>query len=260
MTDDQSLEYAVTNDALTWLGHATTRIDFDNTSILTDPALTTRLAHLRRHHHVDTQQAEDIDLVLISHLHMDHLHIPSLRRVGRRVPVLVPRGGGRLLEKRGFTHIVEVGRGDVVRFGNVEVHAVFADHSDSRGPQYSGTAEALGYVIECDGRRVYFAGDTDYFDDMKAMGPLDAALLPIGGWWNFLGPGHLNPKSAIDAVQALDPKLIVPIHWGTYSPARVTKRPPRWLMAPGTEFAAEMAQTPYVDRLRLLRPGERTAF
>jgi L-ascorbate metabolism protein UlaG (beta-lactamase superfamily) len=65
--------------------------------------------------------------------------------------------------------------------------------------------------------RVYFAGDTDLFDDMREIGPkVDVALIPVAGWGPRLPPGHLNPESAATAVGLLHPKVAVPIHWGTY--------------------------------------------
>ncbi len=73
--------------------------------ILTDPALTARLAHLRRHHLVDVSELERPDLVLISHVHMDHLHVPSLRLLGRDVPLIVPAGAATMLRRRGFRFV-----------------------------------------------------------------------------------------------------------------------------------------------------------
>ncbi len=77
-----------------WLGHASTLVELGGVRFLTDPALTARLAHLRRHHAVDLEVIRDVDVVLISHVHMDHLHVPSLRLLGD-VELVVPAGAGR---------------------------------------------------------------------------------------------------------------------------------------------------------------------
>ena len=65
---------------------------------------------------------------------------------------------------------------------------------------------------------MYFAGDTDLFDDLAAIGPLDLALVPVAGWGAKVGPGHLDPERAAEAVRLLKPKIAVPIHWGTFAP------------------------------------------
>ena len=69
--------------AVSWLGHASVVIDIGGVRFLTDPALTPRLAHLRRHHVVDIDAVAGVDVVLISHVHIDHLHVPSLRLLDR---------------------------------------------------------------------------------------------------------------------------------------------------------------------------------
>jgi L-ascorbate metabolism protein UlaG (beta-lactamase superfamily) len=114
---------------------------------------------------------------------------------------------------------------------------------------------AVGFVIEGEWR-VYFAGDTDLFDQMSELGPLDLALLPVWGWGPTLGPGHLNPRSAAEAVTRLRPRGAVPIHWGTYFPAWAGRDGHRALEAPGHEFAAHAAAlAPDVD-VRVLGSGE----
>jgi L-ascorbate metabolism protein UlaG (beta-lactamase superfamily) len=77
---------------------------------------------------------------------------------------------------------------------------------------------ALGYLIR-GSRQIYFAGDTDLFEGMATLAPrLDIALVPIWGWGPSLGPGHLDPRRAAEALRLLRPRLAVPIHWGTYYP------------------------------------------
>jgi len=101
-------------------------------------------------------------------------------------------------------------------------------------------------------RRVYFAGDTDLFEGMGELGQLDVPLLPVAGWGPRLPAGHLDPVRAVEALALTEPRLAIPIHWGTYAPWRA----PRGDDTPAKAFA-ELAATivPTVD-VRVLRPGE----
>ena len=88
---------------VTWIGHGTALVELDGARLLTDPLLRDRVAHLRRHAPLPPDRdLQGIDAVLLTHLHRDHLDLPSLRRIGKKVPIVVPRGGGRLLLRRGF--------------------------------------------------------------------------------------------------------------------------------------------------------------
>jgi L-ascorbate metabolism protein UlaG (beta-lactamase superfamily) len=241
---------------IVWLGHSTALVELGGLRFLTDPALTPRLAHLRRHHAVDPAVLDDVDVVLISHVHMDHLHIPSLRLLGD-VTVIVPEGAGRLLRRHGFADVAETRAGERVTFGSVTVETVPAIHPAGRGPHSRIAAPAVGYVLSSPHGSVYFAGDTDLFDGMGELPPIDVALLPIAGWGPTLGPGHLDPARAARATDLIRPQLVVPIHWGTYSPITSRRRPPAWLDRPAEQFATALAEAGHADRLRLLRPGGR---
>ena len=77
---------------------------------------------------------------------------------------------------------------------------------------------ALGYLLQ-GSQSVYFAGDTDLFPEMAALGGVDVALLPVAGWGPRLPEGdHMNPRRAAEALKILKPRLAIPIHWGTYTP------------------------------------------
>ena len=206
-----------THRRVTWLGHATVLIDLDGVRLLTDPVLRGRVMHLRRAWSADRRSLRGVDAVLVSHVHFDHLDLPSLEQLGRELPIVVPRGAGGLLRLRRFRHVVEVGVGEEVRMGSVTVVATEAEHDADRGPL--GTkAPSLGYLVR-GSREVYFAGDTDLFDGMADISPrLDLALLPVAGWGPKVGPGHLDPQRAAEALTLLRPEVCVPIHWGTYSP------------------------------------------
>ncbi len=191
--------------SLRYLGHATVLIELAGRRILTDPVLTDRVAFIRRtaaSPDPDHQQA--IDLVLISHGHLDHLHRASLEAVGRDVPTIVPRGMGAMVRRWGFRHVLVADPHERFELGPLTVTATPAVHSGSRPPN-GPRGTALGYLIEAEGRRIYFAGDTDLFDEMETIGQpqLDAALLPVWGWGPRLGPGHMDPERAAAAAALL---------------------------------------------------------
>jgi len=238
-----------------YVGHATVAVDLDGVRLLTDPLLRNRVAHLRRSAPVNMTVRRGIDAVLVSHAHYDHLDLPSLEKLGKKLPVVLPRGLGGLLRKRRFESVVEVEVGEVVRIGQLEIAVVPADHDPGRGP-FGVSARPVGYVVS-GSKRVYFAGDTDLFDGMHELRPLDVALVPIWGWGPGLGPGHLDPESAARAVALLRPRVVVPIHWGTYFPIHLGLRgAPRFLELPPAEFAMHAAETAPDVEVRVLRPGE----
>ena len=250
-----------------FLGHSTVRLEMAGTVVLTDPVLTGRVGPLRR---VSARPAKadhaDVDLVLLSHLHADHLHLPSLRRLPRTARVVVPRGAGWWLRSRGIRNVDELAPDEELEHGDLRVVGVTAAHSghrfgpwSTRGPQ----AQAMGHLIEARGVRVYAAGDTDLFPAMARLPELDVALLPVWGWGPTLGPGHLDPKRAADAVRLLRPRVAVPVHWGTFvvggitrAPAGVGERMRRLLVEPPRRFAAAVAAAGSSTRVVLTEPGE----
>lgn len=240
--------------SITWVGHATVLLEVAGVRILTDPLLTSRVAHLRRR--VPIPALDPVDVVLISHVHMDHLHLPSLRRTAAGARIVVPAGAEGLVGRLGFTEVTPVGVGDAVNVTvDVTVEAVPANHLRGRGPHSRVRADPVGYVVHAGGRSVYFAGDTDLFDEMSELGPIDAALLPTWGWGPTLGERHLDPQSAAVATMRIDPRSVVPIHWGTYSPLRAGRGAPSWLDDPIAAFDAALDGRDLRDRLLVVRPG-----
>jgi L-ascorbate metabolism protein UlaG (beta-lactamase superfamily) len=165
--------------------------------------------------------------------------------------VVAPRGARRLLERRGYRDVVEHGEGETVAFDSVTVTATPAEHSARRLP-FTAEIPALGYLID----GVYFAGDTDVFEGMGTLAPaLDAALLPVAGWGPRVGPGHLDPQRAAEAVQLLRPKVAIPIHWGTYVRIGMS-RDPQVLREPAERFARLAAELAPEVEVRIVAPGE----
>ena len=245
--------------AVQYVGHATTLVDVGGVRLLTDPLLRNRVAHLWRAVKVDPGALRGVDAVLISHLHYDHLDLPSLEKLGREMPVVAPRGAGALIRRKaGVKTVVELRAGEEIAIGAVTVRATKAAHDTGRLPL--GTqAEPLGYVIEGDGRSVYFAGDTDLFDEMAEFAPVDVALLPIWGWGPTMGPGHMDPTRAAQAAALLRAAVAIPIHWGTYYPIHLgLQKPPDFLGTPPALFEQEVISRAPATTVRVLKPGEET--
>jgi L-ascorbate metabolism protein UlaG (beta-lactamase superfamily) len=243
---------------VTWWGHATATVRDSGVTVLTDPLLVRRMAHLRRRRGaLPPPAATDADIVLISHLHADHLHLGSLARVPRGTRVVVPRGapaavgGLRRLGRR--LELVEVSAGEEVEAEGLRIRAVPAEHDGRRLPYGRHRVPALGYVLEGE-CRTYFAGDTGLFDGMAdTVGPVDTALLPVGGWGPHLGEGHLDPAGAARALTLLEPGSAVPVHYGTYWPIGMDAVRPHEFHSPGEEFvrmAARLAPKVTVHRLQ----------
>jgi L-ascorbate metabolism protein UlaG (beta-lactamase superfamily) len=247
-------------DRLFYIGHATTLLRLDGTSILTDPMLRRWLGPLRRQGAEPPRELPRIpDLVLISHLHRDHLDLRSLRRLPRSTPLVVPRGAARWARRSGSDGIREVGRGETISIGAVEVTAVPAVHDGRRG-RWGEEVEPLGYLITGSGRTVYFAGDTDLFPEMSDLGTLDLALLPVWGWGASMGPGHLDPDGAARALRLLRPRLAVPIHWGTFYPIGLRRLRPKPLTEPPLEFARLARELAPEVEVLVLEPGKETSL
>lgn len=251
---------------LTFLGHSTVRVEIGGRVVLTDPLLTGRVGPLRRIGPRPERAAyADVDLVLISHLHGDHLHLPSLRLLPSSARVVVPRGAGAWLRARGVRGVEELAADEELVDGGLRVFGVPAEHSGHRfGPRSTAgpQARAMGHLLEADGRRVYAAGDTDLFDGMAAFGPLDVALLPVWGWGPSLGPGHLDPARAAVAVDRLRPRVVVPVHWGSLAVAGLTAVPGgpgarmrRMLVHPPRVFAATVAARGSGTHVAVTEPG-----
>ena len=234
---------------LRYIGHATVEIELDGVRLLTDPLLRNRVAHLRRAAPVNVRALEQPDVVLFSHAHHDHRDRPSLAFVSA-ARMLAPRGVAAELPG---LHVQEIEAGHQVEVGPLVVRATHAEHEGGRPPRREGPA--LGFAI-LGSRRVFFAGDTDLFGEMEGLVPdLDLALLPIWGWGATLGRGkHMNPERAAEAVRRLKPKVVVPIHWGTYRPFHRSRRA-EFLRLPAVAFERAVKAAGLDTEVRVLAPG-----
>lgn len=251
--------------SVSFLGHASTLIEIDGVRVLTDPLLRSRITFLRRVVPAAPEEmSQNIDVVLISHLHHDHCDLGSLAMLPDAI-IIAPQGAGGYLRTRGkLSNVIELNEGESTQVRGLIFTAVHADHDGLR-PPLGPRAIALGYVVSGNDGTVYFAGDTDVFPEMATLPMpesrgLDVALLPVWGWGPNLGPGHMNPQRAADALDLLQAKVAVPIHWGTLFPAMLKTTLPgsrALLSQPPRQFAELAAAGGSGTEVLVTEPGER---
>jgi L-ascorbate metabolism protein UlaG (beta-lactamase superfamily) len=237
--------------SVTWWGHATTTVALGGRRFVTDPVFSGRLAHLHRlGGPLPPVTAGEADVALVSHLHFDHLHVPSLRALSPGARIVAPRGTVRLLARTApalSRRVEEVAPGEAVAIDGVVVRAVPAAHDGRRSPLSRHGGPALGFVMEAVDEgltRVWFAGDTGLFPGLDDLWPVDVAIVPVGGWGPTLGPAHLDPAQAAEAVRRVGAKDAIAVHYGTFWPTGLRLISPRTFRQrfaePGARFVAAL--------------------
>lgn len=225
------------DDAITiaWLGHATVLVNFYGLRILTDPVLYRRigvdlgvgsLGPLRLVQSALTPDAlPEIDLVLVSHAHFDHLDTPSLASVRGRPVAVMASGTADLLPRRAYSAVHELRWEDTVRIstrrGDAHVRALEVRHWGARlgRDTYRGYG---GWVVEREGRRLLIGGDTaitDAFRVHRRYGPFEAAVMPIGAYDPWIA-NHCTPEQAVAMADAAGARLFLPVHHRSFSLSR----------------------------------------
>ena len=220
---------------LAWLGHATVLINFYGVRILTDPTLFNRigvdlgigsLGPLRQVRCALSPEAlPEIDLVLVSHAHFDHLDTPSLGAVRGRPAAVMASGTSDLLPAAGYTSVTELRWNDATDVGtargDVRVRAVEVKHWGARIRRDTHRGYT-GFVVEREGRRLLIGGDTadtPAFREHRRHGPFEAAVMPVGAYdpwiWN-----HCSPEQAVALADAAGARLFVPVHHQTFELSR----------------------------------------
>jgi L-ascorbate metabolism protein UlaG (beta-lactamase superfamily) len=242
---------------LSWWGHSTSTWQDRGTTALFDPVLTARLGHLRRvRGPVPPRQAAHADIVLLSHLHADHTHLPSLRLIPASAVLIAPAGSRSLLKPIAARNLGlrEVEPGDLLDLGGLQIRVLAADHDGRRHPGSRHRGPALGYLVD-GSRRCWYPGDTGPQLPLEEVADVDIALLPVGGWGPTLGQGHLDAEQAAQVVRRTHPVLAVPVHWGTWWPIGLPQRPER-IDLPAAAFAELVARVAPATSVHVLRHGE----
>ena len=247
---------------LRWLGHASTVLDLGGVRLLTDPLLL-RHAGLLRRRGARPQRGdwEGAAAVLLSHLHHDHAELGSLRQLPDRTPVLTAPANAHWLRRRGIEGAVGLNEHDWwdVPASSVRVRLVPAVHDHRPMPHRPNAAN--GFLVTAPGHRVWFAGDTSPFAAMAdlptlAGGPIDLALIPVGGWGPRLSGGHMDPVQAVRACVTAGARRAVPVHWGTLHAPVSRRLPPGWMDRAGPAFAAAAAREAPDLEVHVVVPGE----
>jgi L-ascorbate metabolism protein UlaG (beta-lactamase superfamily) len=246
-----------------WLGHATALIRFYGLNILTDPVfgsrvgIDLRVAALGPKRYVAPalllSQLPPIDVLLLSHAHMDHLDIPTLKRIAPPRHTVTARDTSDLLAGTQVRKATELAWGEKVTLrnprGDIEVRAFAVAHWGRRWPSEKDRGYN-GYVLTREGRSILFAGDTAFtprLAEVRSLGPFEAALMPIGAYDPWIR-NHCTPEQALTMANHAGARRIVPIHFSTF---KLSDEP---LGEPLERLEAALAREP--ERLALRRPGE----
>ncbi|MEV4748208.1 MBL fold metallo-hydrolase [Streptosporangium amethystogenes subsp. fukuiense] len=217
---------AGTDAVLTWVGHATYVVQIGGLTILTDPVWARKIPGTRPRltpPGVAWADLPRIDAVVISHNHYDHLDAPTVRRLPRSTPVLVPAGLRSWFTRRGFRHVTELDWWESTWVGGVRFDFVPAHHWSRRTVWDTCRTLWGGWVIASDDQTIYFAGDTGYGERFAQIGArypggIDLALMPVGAFeprW-FMKAAHVDPAQAVRACQDVGARRMATMHWGTF--------------------------------------------
>jgi L-ascorbate metabolism protein UlaG (beta-lactamase superfamily) len=245
--------------AITWIGHASFLIQFTDLNVLIDPNFANWLFLLKRlkRSGMKIRDLPPIDLVLLTHAHFDHFHKPTLRRLPHPKIGVMPWGVGDLAQNLGFSRVIELDWWESFSQRDWKVTFTPSKHWGARTlhDQHRGYG---GFVLEHQGRKIYHAGDSAYFDGFKEIGERlapEIALLPIGTYHpDTFRRVHMGPDEAVKAFRDLRSKVLVPMHFGTFRLSfEALDEPPRWLR----EIAAKENLT---KKLRVLEEGVPVVF
>ena len=216
-----------------WIGHSTFFINNGDLDILTDPIFSKRASPIRfagPKRLIDSplqiSDLKNVDIVVISHNHYDHLDIPSLKTIQKLFPeviFLVPVGDKKLLKKYSLKNIYEFNWWESFSLKNTKFIFTPTQHWSARGIFDRNKSLWGGWFIKTESLKLFHAGDTGYSDDFKAirakLGSPDYAFIPIGAYdpeW-FMGESHVNPEDAVQIMEDLGNPDSFGMHWGTFT-------------------------------------------
>jgi L-ascorbate metabolism protein UlaG (beta-lactamase superfamily) len=235
------------DDRVWWLGHAALLLRLNQRYILIDPALSPRASPLpfagperKTPAPIDIRLLPQLDLVLISHNHYDHLDKSSVKRIVRHFPqatFIVPLGLASWCQKRGVRHVHQLDWWQSLEFTGIRIDAVPARHWSMRTLYDRNRSLWCGWVIRHSSLRFWFSGDSGYSENLAAiatrLGPFNLAALPVGAYaprW-FMSGQHMAPDQSVALWHSLGKPLTIPIHWGVFELADESlDEPPAELM------------------------------
>ncbi len=246
-----------------WLGHATTLINFYGVRILTDPTLGNRIgvalgvgtAGPKRYvaPALRVEELPPIDVLLLSHAHMDHMDTATLSRLAPKTFTVTAKTTSDVLAGAGLTQITELPWSGKTIFrhakGDLEIEAFEVKHWGNRWP--SGIARGYnGYVLKREGKALLFGGDsamTPLFSQVRSRGPFAAAIMPIGAYQPWIR-NHCTPEEAVEMANQAGAQHIVPVHHQTF---KLSHEP---MTEPLERFQAALEKEP--QRIALRQIGE----
>lgn len=237
-----------------YIGHATCFINLFGTTILTDPVFGSRIFGViprQTQPGLNMEQLPELDYILISHAHYDHLHKPSLRKLAPHTKKLVvPKNCTNLVADLGFREIIEANWGDSVS----EIKVIRPEHWGTRLPWDKILRGYNSYILSKKRINILFAGDTAYSQDFinsASQFSIDIALLPITAYNPVeFQKSHMHPEDAVRTFKQIGAKYFIPIHWGTFS---LSLEP---MDEPPALIKKYMSEEGISDKLKLLNPGE----
>lgn len=252
--------------AATWVGHATVLLQLGEKFVITDPVFTTTIGQLIPRYvepGLDVEALPELDAVIVSHMHMDHLSLGSLDLIESRTRQLLIPKGGSVYVPRSRVHPLELAAWQYWEHDGLRVTAVPVRHAGWRYglDRWWAIGGFTGYVVEHDGVRVYFGGDTGYDQAFfrataRAMGHVDLALLPIAPVEprQLMAPYHVDHREALDALRDLQADVLLPIHYDTFVNSLDD-------FGAAPQLLDEEARRRNVrDRVKILEHGERWQF
>ncbi|PIC80614.1 MBL fold metallo-hydrolase [Sporosarcina sp. P18a] len=209
--------------SITWIGHSTCLIQINGLNIITDPVWAKRMGFQKRltEPGVALVELPEIDVVIISHGHYDHLDFGTIRHLKGHPKYFVPVGLRSKFQIRGYKKVFEAEWFESFVFENTKFTFVPAQHWTKRTMTDTNTSHWGGWIIESAEQSIYFVGDTGYFRGFQEIAKkftIDTVLMPIGAYepeW-FMKESHLTPEDAVKGFLELAGKTFIPIHYGTY--------------------------------------------
>jgi L-ascorbate metabolism protein UlaG (beta-lactamase superfamily) len=254
---DQPLESGQVR--LTWIGHSGFLIEIGIRAVIVDPNWANWLGFLKRLREpgLHLHQIPEVDLVMVTHAHHDHMHKKSLKILQSKSGVIVPRGSASLVKKLGFSTVHEMDIWELLNFDELEIIHTPAMHWGARF-FHDTHRDYGGYIIRSQGKNIFHCGDSAYFPGFKEIGErydIDIALMPIGAYDAPSGRNvHMNPEEAIQAFSDLDAKILIPMHYGTFP---LGNEP---IHEPVIRLLSEAERLSFSDRVMILQEGESMIF